>query len=70
LVIRYLERLASEIIIERLYGEAPRDLLIAPRWNLSKAEIIQEIENEMRRRGACQGRLVHSPTDTRWVAAE
>lgn len=61
LVIRYLERLAPEIIIERLYGEAPRDLLIAPRWNLSKAEIIQSLEAEMRRRGTHQGRLVYAP---------
>jgi hypothetical protein len=61
LVIRYLERLSPDIIIERLYGEAPRDLLIAPRWNLSKAEIIQEIELEMRRRGTYQGRLIREP---------
>jgi uncharacterized protein len=61
LVIRYLERLAPDIIIERLYGEAPRDLLIAPRWNLSKAEIIQSLEAEMRRRGTHQGRLVSEP---------
>ncbi|MCI0694496.1 TIGR01212 family radical SAM protein [candidate division KSB1 bacterium] len=70
LVIRYLERLAPDIIIERLYGEAPRDLLIAPHWNLSKAEIIQEIESEMRRRGARQGRLVHAPAEARRVTAE
>jgi radical SAM superfamily enzyme len=68
LVIRYLERLSPEIIIERLYGEAPRDLLIAPRWNLSKAEIIQSLENEMRRRGTFQGRLVQETADTRRVA--
>jgi hypothetical protein len=61
LVIRYLERLAPDIIIERLSGEAPRDLLIAPRWNLSKAEIIQGIEAEMRRRETHQGRLVREP---------
>jgi hypothetical protein len=61
LVIRYLERLSPEIIIERLYGEAPRDLLIAPRWNLSKAEIIRGLENEMRRRDTFQGRLVPEP---------
>lgn len=70
LVIRYLERLASVIIIERLYGEAPRDLLIAPRWNLSKAEIIQELESEMRRRGTQQGRLAHAPADAHQVTAE
>jgi hypothetical protein len=61
LVIRYLERLSPEIIIARLYGEAPRELLIAPKWNLSKAEILQGLENEMRRRGTFQGRLARQP---------
>jgi len=62
LVIRYLERLAPEIIIERLFGEAPRDLLIAPRWNLTKGEILQAIDAEMRRRGTFQGRLIREPS--------
>lgn len=70
LVIRYLERLAPEIIIERLYGEASRDLLVAPRWNLSKAEIIQSIETEMRRRGTHQGRLAYAPAGTLQSTAE
>jgi len=61
LVIRYLERLSPAIIIERLYSDVPRDLLIAPRWYLSKAEIIPSIENEMRRRETFQGRLVREP---------
>lgn len=55
-VIRYLELLSPEIIIERLYGEAPRDLLIAPRWHLTKGEILLSLEAEMRRRGTFQGR--------------
>jgi hypothetical protein len=70
LVIRYLERLSPDIIIERLYGEAPRDLLIAPRWHLSKAEIIQGIENEMRRRGTFQGRLAQATIDAQQVTVE
>ncbi len=62
-VIRYLERLSPEIIIERLYGDAPSELLLAPRWNLSRAEIVQGIEKEMQRRKTYQGRLVqHSPS--------
>ncbi|NUO80489.1 TIGR01212 family radical SAM protein [candidate division KSB1 bacterium] len=62
-VIRYLERLSPEIIIERLYGDAPAELLLAPRWNLSRAEIVQGIEKEMQRRKTHQGRLVqHSPS--------
>jgi len=60
-VIRFLERLSPEIIIERLYGEAPRDLLIAPRWHLTKGEILLSLEAEMRRRGAFQGRLFREP---------
>ncbi|MCG3155542.1 MAG: hypothetical protein DKINENOH_02148 [bacterium] len=64
LVIRFLERLSPRIVIERLHGEAPRDLLIAPRWHLSRAEIIQGIAAEMRRRGTYQGRLLEQPTPT------
>jgi radical SAM protein (TIGR01212 family) len=60
LVIRYLERLSSGIVIERLYGDAPRELLIAPHWRLSRAEIIQGIEREMRKRRTYQGRLCNS----------
>jgi radical SAM protein (TIGR01212 family) len=58
LVIRFIERLAPNIIIERLYGEAPHDLLIAPHWNLSKAEILYAIDREMRRRQSFQGKFV------------
>ena len=57
LVIQYLERLDPDIIIERMYGDAPRELLIAPRWNLSRAEIVQGIERELERRQTYQGRL-------------
>ena len=56
-VIRYLERLSPRLVIERLYGDAPRELLIAPRWNLSRAEVVQGITREMRARQTFQGRL-------------
>lgn len=56
-VIRYLERLAPQIVIERLHGDAPRELLIAPRWHLSRAEVVQGIAREMRARQTYQGRL-------------
>jgi len=57
-VIRFIERLDPRIIIERLYGEAPHDLLIAPHWNLSKAEILHAIDREMRRRNSFQGKFI------------
>lgn len=51
----FLERLSPAIVIERLHGEAPRDLLIAPRWGKRGSEIVQAVEGELRRRGSCQG---------------
>ncbi|MDZ7265898.1 MAG: TIGR01212 family radical SAM protein [candidate division KSB1 bacterium] len=64
LVIRFLERLSPAIVIERLHGETPRALLIAPRWHLSRAEIIHGITAEMRRRGTYQGRLFQPASPT------
>ena len=57
LVIAYLERLSSDIVIERLHGETPQALLIAPQWHLSRAEIIYGIEKEMNKLDTYQGRL-------------
>lgn len=58
ILIKFIERLDPSILIERLYGEAPVDLLIAPHWPLSKAEILHTIDREMRRRNTFQGKLV------------
>jgi len=56
-VCRFLERVNPNIIIERLYGGAPLDLLIAPSWRKSAAEIIHAIKKELERRNTYQGRL-------------
>jgi radical SAM protein (TIGR01212 family) len=62
-VIKFMERLDPAIVIERLHGEAPQELLIAPHWNLSRAEIRHAIEQEMRRRKTRQGRLAGVTAD-------
>ncbi len=67
-VIKFIERLDASIIIERLYGEAPHDLLVAPHWNLSKAEILHAIDQEMRQRNTFQGKLVESASITTHAA--
>jgi len=51
----FLERTKPKVVIQRLVGDAPRDLLIAPLWEVGKADIVRAIEDEMRRRGTCQG---------------
>lgn len=50
-----LEILRDDIIIHRLTGDAPKDLLIAPKWSLKKFVVMNEIDKEMRRRNTCQG---------------
>jgi radical SAM superfamily enzyme len=50
-----LEYLPWPITIQRLIGEAPRELLLAPKWGEDKGRILREIQNELERRGSHQG---------------
>jgi radical SAM superfamily enzyme len=51
----FLERIPAHVAIQRLYGSAPRDLLVAPGWGLKNNQMWYAIVNELRRRGAWQG---------------
>jgi len=53
---RVLERLHPDFIIERLYGDAPRHLLIEPQWCRNGARIIQAIREELKKRDTWQGK--------------
>jgi radical SAM protein (TIGR01212 family) len=61
LVSSFLERLSPDIVIERLHGGAPLDLLIAPRWRKRGTEIVRAVDGELRRRSSYQGRLFRVP---------
>jgi len=50
-----LEILPPEMIIHRVTGDAPRDLLIGPLWSLKKWEVLNAIDRELARRGTWQG---------------
>ncbi|MDP3851380.1 MAG: TIGR01212 family radical SAM protein [Luteolibacter sp.] len=50
-----LPLLRADIVIQRLFGLADRDLLIAPDWGLSKSLIQKHIDREIERRGVVQG---------------
>jgi radical SAM protein (TIGR01212 family) len=54
---RFLERLSPDIVIERLFTDTPRELLIAPLWNKTHVEILKGIEEELEKRNTYQGRL-------------
>jgi len=55
LAVNFLERLHPSTMIQRLTGDGPRDILLAPRWSLKKWEVLNAIEGEMARRGTVQG---------------
>ena len=55
-VIKFIEHLDSGIIIHRLLGDCPEELLIAPKWNLGKAQILKSINDEMIRQNTRQGK--------------
>ena len=50
-----LEIIPQNIIIHRITGDAPRDMLIGPMWSLKKWEVLNAIDQEMERRGSYQG---------------
>ncbi|MDD5284734.1 MAG: TIGR01212 family radical SAM protein [Desulfuromonadaceae bacterium] len=51
----FLELLPSRIAIQRLYGSAPLDIRVAPRWGLKNNQMWYKIVNELTRRGSWQG---------------
>ncbi len=50
-----LEILDPKIIVHRLTGDSPRELLIAPLWSLKKLVVMNEIDKELRKRDVYQG---------------
>lgn len=52
-----LEFLPPEMIVHRLTGDAPRDLLIGPLWSRRKWEVLNGIDAELKRRNTWQGKL-------------
>jgi len=51
----FLELLPWPITIQRLLGEAPHDILLAPKWGKNKESVLEEIQIELESRGSHQG---------------
>ncbi len=56
LIVDTLELLPPEMIIHRLTGDAPRELLIGPQWSLKKWEVLNAIDDELKARYTWQGK--------------
>jgi radical SAM protein (TIGR01212 family) len=61
LVVDCLEVLPPDMIIMRLMGDAPREMLVAPSWSLDKRLALQCIEQELERRETYQGKRYSAP---------
>jgi len=53
----FLERLAPEIILQRLFAAAPEDILIAPVWNKTRSEFLIDFDAHFEKRDGFQGKL-------------
>ncbi|WP_020617664.1 TIGR01212 family radical SAM protein [Paenibacillus daejeonensis] len=56
LVVDTLEILPPSMIVHRLTGDAPRDLLIGPMWSLNKWDVLNGFDAELKRRDTWQGK--------------
>ncbi len=56
LLVDFIERLPPQCVIERTFGDAPSDMLLAPRWCLDRSRVRQAVQAEFARRGTWQGR--------------
>ena len=56
LVVDTLEILPPDMVIHRVTGDGPPDLLIGPRWSLKKWEVLNAIDDELKRRNSWQGK--------------
>ena len=53
----FLERLSPGIVLQRLFAAAPDEILIAPVWNKTRSELLNDLDAHMARRDAFQGKL-------------
>src|SRR5437016_5142123 len=51
----FVERLDPSIVIERMFGEAPYGLLVAPNWHRTKNDLVRDIHKKFDERDVRQG---------------
>lgn len=57
LLIGCIERLSPDIVLHRVTGDGPKDLLLAPTWSLNKRDVLNSLHKQMKEQHAYQGRL-------------
>lgn len=52
-----IERIPPHMVLHRLTGDGPRELLIAPLWSTDKKRVLNTIQKRLKERDTWQGRL-------------
>lgn len=58
IIVDALEMIPEDVVIHRLTGDSPRNLLIGPMWSLKKWEVLNLIDRRLKERETWQGRAV------------
>ena len=56
LIVDCLECIRPDMVIHRMTGDGPKDLLIAPLWSLDKRSVLNGIQKRLKERNTWQGR--------------
>jgi radical SAM protein (TIGR01212 family) len=56
ILIKCLEILPKNIVVHRLTGDGPKDLLLAPLWSINKKAVLNRINQELKLKDTWQGR--------------
>lgn len=56
LVVRTLEMMPPELVIHRVTGDGPSNLLIGPMWSLKKWDVLNSIDRKLREENTWQGK--------------
>ena len=60
IIISCLEILPPGMVIHRVTGDGPKNMLLAPLWSLDKRRVLNTLHQEMRRRGTWQSKAYKS----------
>ncbi len=63
LLIQCLAHLSPDIVVHRVTGDGPRNLLIAPTWSCNKRDVLNSLHQRMKKEGIRQGCLYSSPEE-------
>lgn len=58
MLVECVGNLSPDIVIHRLTGDGPKDILVAPNWSRNKRDVLNSFHHEMKVRNIFQGKLI------------